>query len=200
MGLKEIEGGGKLSTLVALMAVAIAMAVNPYVGFAMLPMTVLAIAIPQIPQLQFGNNPFAGFLEGKFGRAGRHIKERYGQHYAGAYAVGKCGAVEAMVFIAYVFCTGMLTGLIGVDIGTDLKTIAVVGVVVTGIILLAQKAYLKFTALEMVTFAIAIALPIMASGLISQIALPAEWLSDAWHKIAIWGISCVSCVIMAFQD
>jgi Sec-independent protein secretion pathway component TatC len=94
----------------------------------------------------------------------------------------------------------MLTGLIGVDIGTELKTIAVVGVVVTGIILLAQKSYLKFTALEMATFAIAVALPIMASGLISQIALPAEWLSDTWNKIVIWGISCVSCVIMAFQD
>ncbi len=195
--LEEIRGS---RLLVALMAIAIGMAMNPYYGFVILPIAVLSVTIPRIPQLQFGFNPFAGFLEGKFGSAGRRIKERYGHHYGGAYAIGRFGVIEAIVFIAYVFCAGMLTGLIGIDLGTDLKTIAVAVVVVAGIILLAQKAYLKFTALEMVTFAIAIALPIMASGLITQFSLPAEWLSDASHKLLIWGISCISCVIMAFQD
>ncbi len=131
----------------------------------------------------------------------RHkVKSRYGHHYAGVAKMGSFGVVEALVFVAYVFCAAVLTGLIGVNIGTDVKTIAVAIVVVAGVILLAQKAHLRFTALEMVTFAIAVGLPILASGIISQLSLPADWLSDAWHKIAVWGISCVSCVIMAFQD
>ncbi len=143
-------------------------------------------------------------LFGLFGGGGKvslgRIKRRYGHHYGGLAKAGSFGVVEALVFIAYVFCAAVLIGLISVKIGASMKTIAVVTVVVALIILLAQKAHLKFTALEMVTFAIAVALPIMASGLISQISIPSSWLSDAWHKIAIWGISCVSCVIMAFQD
>lgn len=133
-------------------------------------------------------------------RVGRGLKSRYEHHYGGVAKAGSFGAIEALVFIAYVFCAAMLVGLISADVGIELKTIAAVTVVIAGIILLAQKAYLRFTALEMVTFAVAVLLPIMASGLIEQITLPADWLSDAWHKLAIWAASCVSCVIMAFQD
>jgi len=139
---------------------------------------------------------FGGGKVSVFGGA----KRRYGHHYGGIAKAGSFGVVEALVFVAYVFCAAMLTGLVGVNIGTDTKTMAVAIVVVAGIILLAQKAHLKFTALEMVTFAIAVMLPIMASGVIPQLTLPSNWLSDALHKIAVWGISCVSCVIMAFQD
>ena len=140
---------------------------------------------------------------GLFGGGGMsvgNLKRRYGHHYAGIARAGSFGVVEAFVFIAYVFCAAMLTGLISVDLGASLKTIAVIIVVVAGIILLAQKAHLRFTALEMATFAIAVGLPILASGIISQLTLPSSWLSTAWDKVIIWGISCVSAVIMAFQD
>ena len=93
-----------------------------------------------------------------------------------------------------------MIGLLSVSLGVSTKTIAVVILIVAGIILLAQKAHLKFTALEMATFAIAVMLPIMASGIISQLTLPSSWLATAWDKVIIWGISCASCVIMAFQD
>ena len=190
----QIEGGGRV--LAVLIAIAIGMAMNPYVGLAILPIVAIAIAIPQV-QFGEGFNPFTGFLEGRL----RHIKSRYGHHYGGIAKAGSFGVVEAFVFIAYVFCAADLVGLISISLGASLKTIAVIIVVVAGIILLAQKAHLKFTALEMATFAIAVGLPILASGILGQnLTLPSNWLATAWDKIAIWGISCASCVIMAFQD
>ncbi len=150
--------------------------------------------------LYFREELFLGFLGGDGVSLGRKVRGRYGHHYAGFARAGSFGVVEALIFIAYVFCAGVLIGLINADIGMELKTIGIVAVVVAGLILLAQKAHLKFTALEMVTFAISVALPIMASGVIPQVQLPADWLSTSWNKIVLWGICCVSAVIMAFQD
>ena len=197
MGVGDIEGIGS-RLLGALMAIGVVMAMDPYVGLAMLPIAVLAIAISQ---LQFGErfNPFAGFLEGRFGRVGRHIRDRYGHHYGGIAKAGRFGPVEAGTFIAWVVASLACFGLITLP-DTTYQTLAVTVVVVSGIIMLAQKAQLKFTALEIVCFVISVALPVMASGVISQFTLPQDWLSSTWNKVYLWGFSAVATVVMAYQD
>jgi len=200
MGVEEIGGVGS-RLLGALMVIGVVMAMNPYVGFAILPIAVLAIAIPQIPQLQFGErfNPFAGFLESRFGRAGRYVRERYGHHYGGIAKAGSFGPVEAFTFIAYVVASLACFGLIALP-DVTYKTLALVVLVISSIILLAQKAHLKFTALEMICFVISVLLPVMASGVFNGFTLPADWTADTWHKVGLWTVSAVATVVMAYQD
>ncbi len=132
-------------------------------------------------------------------RVGRGLKSRYGHHYGGIAKAGNFGVVEALTFIAYVVASLACFGLISLPDMTY-ETLAVVVAAISSIILLAQKAYIKFTALEMVCFAVSIVLPVMASGVISGFTLPADWVADAWHKIGLWAGCAVATVVMAYQD
>ena len=133
------------------------------------------------------------------GRVGHHVKSRYGHHYGGIAKAGRFGVVEAGTFIAWVVASLACFGLITLP-DTTYQTLAVTVVVLSGIIMLAQKAQLKFTALEMVCFVISVLLPVMASGVISQLTLPADWLADTWNKVYLWGFSAIATVVMAYQD
>ena len=132
-------------------------------------------------------------------RVGHHVKSRYGHHYGGIVKAGRFGVVEAGTFIAWVVASLACFGLITLP-DTTYQTLAVTVVVLSGIIMLAQKAQLKFTALEMVCFVISVLLPVMASGVISQLTLPADWLADTWNKVYLWGFSAIATVVMAYQD
>ena len=194
MGIGEIGvgvGGSRL--LMVLIAVA-TMTVNPYAGLAILPITFVAIAIPQaIPQI---TTPFEGFLES---RIGKHIRDRYGHYYDGVAKKGRFGPVEALLFIAWVVASLACFGLITLP-DTTYMTLALTVVVISGLIMLAQKAHIKFTALEMVCFVVSVVLPVMASGVINGFTLPADWVADTWHKVGLWSVSAVSTVVMAYQD
>ncbi len=193
MGIGEIEvgvGGSRL--LMVLIAVA-TMTVNPYAGLIAIPVTIVAIAIPQaIPQI---TTPFEGFLES---RIGKHIRDRYGHYYDGVAKKGRFGPVEALLFIAWVVASLACFGLI--TLPETYMTLALTVVVISGLIMLAQKAHIKFTALEMVCFVVSVMLPIMASGVIQGFTLPADWVANTWNKVGLWSVSAVSTVVMAYQD
>ncbi|ADB58837.1 hypothetical protein [Archaeoglobus profundus] len=132
-------------------------------------------------------------------RVGGFVKSRYGQHYGGIAKKGSFGPIEAGTFIAWVVASLACFGLIALP-DLTYQTLAVVMVIISSIILLAQKAQIKFTALEMVCFAISVILPIMASGVIGGFALPTDWMANAWSKIGLWSLSAVGTVVMAYQD
>jgi len=132
-------------------------------------------------------------------KLGSHLKNRYGHHYGGLAKVGRFGPVEAGTFIAWVVASLACFGLIALP-DTTYQTLAVTVVVLSGIIMIAQKAQLKLTALEIICFAVSVLLPIMASGVIEGFTLPEDWLSDTWNKVYLWGGSALATVIMAYQD
>ena len=132
-------------------------------------------------------------------RVGGYVKSRYGHHYDGLAKAGSFGVIEAGTFIAWVVASLACFGIIALP-DVTYKTLALIVVVLSSLIMLAQKVQIKFTALEMICFAVSVVLPVMASGVINGFTLPADWLSTTWNKLELWGISAVSTVVMAYQD
>jgi len=139
--------------------------------------------------LIFREEIFVGLING-----GVNVRRK---HVSGLVKTGRFGFVEAMLFIAYVVASLACFSLISLP--ESYKTLVLIVVCVSSGILLSQKAHIKFTALELLCFAVSVILPLLATGIIPRLSLPPAW-DTTWRHVELWIVSMIATVVMAYQD